>query len=63
MMRRLLLLTLDVCTGSALSAQPTDALVGLWSTESILGSPLRGELRVVRKGTNWTATLGDVGQK
>jgi CubicO group peptidase (beta-lactamase class C family) len=59
MMRKLLLLILLVCADPSLSAQPTDALPGLWSSESILGAPLGGELRVVRKGPNWTATLAD----
>jgi len=56
MMRRLRLLSLMVCAASTLSAQAAE-LTGLWSSESILGAPLRGELRVVRKGANWTATL------
>lgn len=59
MMRRLLFLSLIVCAGTALSAQPADSLTGLWSSESIFGAPLHGELRVVRGSPHWTATLGD----
>jgi CubicO group peptidase (beta-lactamase class C family) len=56
MIRRLLLLTVMVCSGVA---RADDALTGLWSSESTFGPQLRRELRVVRSGSRWTATIAD----
>jgi len=58
MMRRLLFLAL-LLVGTSLGAQTTDPLAGLWSSESHFGPRLRGELRVARNGTKWTATIAD----
>jgi len=58
MMRRLPFLAL-LLVATSLAAQPADPLIGLWSSESHFGPQLRGELRVARKGTKWTATIAD----
>src|SRR4051812_6403274 len=57
MMRRLLFLALLVSAAVPLDAQTADPLTGLWSSESSFGPQLRGELRVTRKGSRWTATI------
>lgn len=41
----------------AQSAAPDDSLAGIWSSETRLGSPLRGNLTVVREGSGWRASL------
>ncbi|MEA2328494.1 MAG: hypothetical protein QOE68_3453 [Thermoanaerobaculia bacterium] len=58
MIRRLLFLSL-LLSALPLIAQAADPLTGLWSSESIFGPQLRGELRIVRKASVWTATLAD----
>src|SRR4051794_2371095 len=57
MMRRLLFLALLVSAAVPLDAQTADPLTGLWSSESNFGPQLHGELRVMRKGSRWTATI------
>lgn len=57
MIRRMVFLALVVCATFPMTAQMSDALMGLWSSESHFGPQLHGELRIVRKGTQWTATL------
>lgn len=59
MIRRLLFLSLLLSFTLALTAQTPDPLIGLWSSESHFGPQLRGELRVVRNGARWTATIAD----
>jgi len=59
MIKRLLLVAVLVCAVSPVTAQTSDLLAGLWSSESSFGPQLRGELRVVRKGSQWTATIAD----
>jgi CubicO group peptidase (beta-lactamase class C family) len=59
MIRRLLLVAVLVCAASRVTAQASDPLAGLWSSESSFGPQLRGELRVVRDGSRWTATIAD----
>jgi len=56
-MRRLPFFALLLAT--SLAAQTSDPLIGLWSSESHFGPQLRGELRVVRMGSQWTATIAD----
>jgi len=38
----------------------SDDLAGIWSSESVFGPKLRGELTIARKGSAWTATLAGV---
>jgi CubicO group peptidase (beta-lactamase class C family) len=54
-----LFVSLALCASLSLTAQAADSPIGLWSSQSIFGAPLRGELHVARKGTEWTATIGD----
>ena len=47
-----------------LAAPPTiaaddDALVGIWSHEANFGTPLQGELTVVRRSDSWRAAVGN----
>lgn len=58
MIRKLLFVAL-LSGALPLVAHASDPLAGLWSSESSFGPQLRGELRIVRKGSQWTATLAD----
>src|SRR4051794_20611805 len=57
MIRRLLFAALLMSAAVPLDAQTADPLIGLWSSESSFGPQARGELRVMRKGSRWTATI------
>jgi len=59
MIRRMLLVSLLLSIAFPLTAQTSDPLIGLWSSESHFGPQLRGELRIARKGSQWTATIAD----
>jgi len=59
MIRRLLFAALLLSAAVPLTAQTTEPLTGLWSSESSFRPQLRGELRIIRKGSQWTATLAD----
>ena len=58
MIRRLLFVALLSFVALPATSQPSD-LIGLWSSESHFGPQLRGELRIVRTGSQWTATIAD----
>ena len=49
-----------VFCGAAAAAPADDALVGIWSYETTFGSPLHGELTVVRRPDKWRAVVGNV---
>src|SRR3954463_8041006 len=59
MIRRLLFAVLLISVAVPLTAQTADPLTGLWSSESSFGPQLHGELRVMRKGARWTATISE----
>ena len=40
-------------------AADDDALVGIWSHEANFGTPLQGELTVVRRSDSWRAAVGN----
>ena len=65
--RRTLLFSLGLLVAlselPAQSAAPDDSLVGIWSSETLLGSALRGNLTVVREVSGWRASLSDATSK
>lgn len=42
------------------AAASDDELIGLWSYETSFGSPLHGELTIVRRADRWRAVVGNV---
>ena len=40
-------------------AADDDALIGIWSHEANFGTPLQGELTVVRRSDSWRAAVGN----
>src|SRR5687768_11982848 len=53
------LITLMLLGSSSLPAQ-SEPPVGLWGSESVFGSPLRGTLTVTRSGSDWHARITSV---
>ncbi len=47
-------------SGSGAAAESNDKLLGLWSYETTFGTPLTGELTVVRRADGWRAVVGNV---
>ena len=61
MIRVALLLALALAPTESPTPSPEDPLVGLWATEVTFGPALRGELRLMRSGSTWRATLASAG--
>jgi len=45
---------------ATVSANEPDSLVGIWSSTTTFGPALQGELVVLREGSAWSATIGNV---
>ncbi len=64
-MKAIKLVAIALAMGCAIAGVPAatpddDALIGLWSYETRFGSPLNGELTVVRRADQWRAVVGQV---
>ncbi len=55
-----LLAVLGILAATPTAAAADDTLLGLWSYETNFGTPLQGELTVVRRSDKWRATVGSV---
>jgi len=51
---------LGILVATPARAADEDALIGFWSYETSFGTPLQGELTVVRRGDTWRAVVGNV---
>ena len=53
-------LALGALTGAPALAADEDKLIGVWSYETTFGTPIQGELTVLRRNETWRAVVGNL---